>query len=123
MTETVSLPAGKRLGFFSRLLDAAPPPERYRLGAEQIAHAERHGFDGAWIAQHHFHEDEGGMPAPLVFLGYVAARTSLERDPLDLDLLCSTSLQHDITTNPHIGSSPPLDTTPLHLLLSSWPQR
>ena len=76
MTDTLAVRPGKRLGFFSRLLDAAPPAERYRLGAEQIAHAERHGFDGAWIAQHHFHEDEGGMPAPLVFLGYVAARTS-----------------------------------------------
>ena len=66
----------KRLGFFSRLLDAAPPAERYRMGAEQILHAERHGYDSAWIAQHHFHENEGGMPAPLVFLAFVAARTS-----------------------------------------------
>ena len=67
---------GKRLGFFTRLLDAAPPAERYRMGAEQIAHAERHGFDSAWVAQHHFHEDEGGMPAPFVFLAHVAARTT-----------------------------------------------
>lgn len=70
------VPAGKRLGFFSRLLDRASPAERYRLGAEQIAHAERHGFDSAWVAQHHFHEDEGGMPAPLVFLAHVAAATA-----------------------------------------------
>ncbi len=66
----------KRLGFFTRLLDDAPPGERYRLGAEQIIHAERLGFDGAWVAQHHFDGDEGGMPAPLVFLAHVAARTS-----------------------------------------------
>jgi alkanesulfonate monooxygenase SsuD/methylene tetrahydromethanopterin reductase-like flavin-dependent oxidoreductase (luciferase family) len=52
------------------------PAERYRLGAEQILHAERCGFDSAWIAQHHFHENEGGLPAPFVFLGHVAARTS-----------------------------------------------
>lgn len=66
----------KRLGFFTRLLDDAPAGERYRLAAEQIVHAERHGFDSAWVAQHHFHRDEGGLPSPLPFLAYVAARTS-----------------------------------------------
>ena len=50
------------------------PAERYRLATAQIAHAERCGFDSAWIAQHHFHEGEGGLPAPLVFLAHVAAR-------------------------------------------------
>src|SRR5580692_11078833 len=64
------------LAFFTRLLDAAPPAERYRLAAEQIAHAERFGFDAAWVAQHHFHEHEGGLPSPFVFLGHLAARTS-----------------------------------------------
>ena len=66
---------GPRLGFFSRLLDDAPAGERYRLVAEQIAHAEAQGFDSAWIAQHHFHEAEGGLPSPFVFLSHVAART------------------------------------------------
>jgi putative FMN-dependent luciferase-like monooxygenase len=66
----------KRLGFFTRLLDEASASERYRLAAEQIIHAERHGFDSAWVAQHHFHEAEGGLPSPLVFLSHVAARTS-----------------------------------------------
>jgi len=66
----------KRLGFFTRLLDEAGAGERYRLAAEQIIHAERHGFDSAWVAQHHFHEAEGGLPSPLVFLSHVAARTS-----------------------------------------------
>src|SRR5881409_2814584 len=66
----------KRLGFFTRLLDQAAPSERYRLATAQIIHAERFGFDSAWIAQHHFHEDEGGLPAPFVFLAQVAARTS-----------------------------------------------
>ena len=64
-----------RLGFFTRVLDRAAPPERYRMGIEQIVHAERLGFDSAWVAQHHFHEDEGGLPAPLVFLSHAAART------------------------------------------------
>jgi len=66
----------KRLGFFTRLLDLADPAERYRLALEQIAHAERSGFDSAWIAQHHFHEDEGGLPAPFVFLAQAAALTA-----------------------------------------------
>jgi putative FMN-dependent luciferase-like monooxygenase len=66
----------KRLGFFTRLLDQADPAERYRLAAAQIIHAERCGFDSAWVAQHHFHEDEGGLPAPFVFLSRVAAQTS-----------------------------------------------
>lgn len=65
----------KRLGFFTRLLDDAAPKERYRLATEQIRHAERLGFDSAWIAQHHFHEHEGGLPSPLVFLAHVAAHT------------------------------------------------
>lgn len=69
----------KRLGFFTRLLDNAPPKERYRLATEQIRHAERHGFDSAWIAQHHFHEHEGGLPSPLLFLAHAAAHTQTIR--------------------------------------------
>lgn len=64
-----------RLGFFTRLLDLAPPAERYRLALEQIRHAERCGFDAAWVAQHHFHADEGGLPSPFVFLAQAAAAT------------------------------------------------
>jgi putative FMN-dependent luciferase-like monooxygenase len=70
------LPKLKRLGFFTRLLDEAPPAERYRFAAEQIVQAEKCGLDSAWIAQHHFHEREGGLPASFAFLGFVAARTS-----------------------------------------------
>ena len=66
----------KRLGFFTRVLDQADPAERYRLATAQIVHAERCGYDSAWVAQHHFHEDEGGLPGPLVFLAHVAAQTS-----------------------------------------------
>ncbi|MFC4115257.1 putative FMN-dependent luciferase-like monooxygenase [Nonomuraea zeae] len=65
-----------RIGFFTRLLDDVAPAERYRLATEQIAHAESLGFDTAWVAQHHFDGAEGGLPAPLVFLAHVAARTS-----------------------------------------------
>ena len=66
----------KKLGFFTRLLDQASAAERYQLATEQIRHAERHGFDSAWIAQHHFHEGEGGLPAPFVFLAQAAVQTS-----------------------------------------------
>jgi putative FMN-dependent luciferase-like monooxygenase len=69
------LPKLRRLAFFTRVLDAAPPAQRYRLAAEQIIHAEAHGYDAAWVAQHHFHEHEGGLPSPFVFLGHLAART------------------------------------------------
>ncbi len=66
----------RRLGFFTRLLDETDAAERYRLATEQIIHAERCGYHSAWVAQHHFHEDEGGLPAPLVFLAQAAGRTS-----------------------------------------------
>lgn len=73
-------PAGaKRLGFFTRLLDDVPAAERYSLAMDQICHAERCGFDTAWIAQHHFDPGEGGLPSPLIFLAEAAARTSLIR--------------------------------------------
>lgn len=64
------------LAFFTRLLDDAPAGERLRLAAEQIQHAERFGVQRAWVAQHHFHRDEGGLPSPLVFLAHVAALTT-----------------------------------------------
>src|SRR6201993_5622576 len=70
------LPNLRHLAFFTRLLDEASAAERYRLAAEQIAHAERFGYDAAWVAQHHFHEHEGGLPSPFVFLGHLAAQTS-----------------------------------------------
>ncbi len=69
----------KRLGFFSRLLDQTDAASRYRLAIEQFVHAERLGFDSAWVAQHHFFEDEGGLPSPFVLLSHIAAHTSTIR--------------------------------------------
>ncbi len=101
----------KRLGFFTRLLDETNAAERYRLATEQIVQAETSGFDSAWIAQHHFHEAEGGLPAPFVFLAHAAAATTRIRlgtgivtlplelpvrvaeDAVVLDLLCDKRLE------------------------------
>jgi len=66
----------RRLGFFTRLLDQGQAVDRYRLAEEQIITAEKHGYHTAWVAQHHFHADEGGLPSPTVFLAHLAARTS-----------------------------------------------
>lgn len=64
-----------RLGFFTRLLENAPAAERYRFALEQIEQAERSGFASAWLAQHHFGQDEGGLPSPFVLLAAAAQRT------------------------------------------------
>ena len=72
MTENANT---KTLGFFTRLLEEASPAERYRYALEQIEAAERLGFASAWVAQHHFHEAEGGLPSPFVLLGAAAQRT------------------------------------------------
>ncbi len=65
-----------RLGFFTRVLDEGGAAERYRCALAQIRHAEAQGFDSAWVAQHHFHEAEGGLPSPFVLLAQAAALTS-----------------------------------------------
>ncbi|WAC66012.1 LLM class flavin-dependent oxidoreductase [Agrococcus sp. SL85] len=64
------------IGFFTRLLDDASAPERYRAALDHIALAERLGFRSAWVAQHHLDGREGGLPSPFVLLAAAAARTS-----------------------------------------------
>jgi alkanesulfonate monooxygenase SsuD/methylene tetrahydromethanopterin reductase-like flavin-dependent oxidoreductase (luciferase family) len=57
-----------------------PPPwrrpwqELYAETLDTIAWTEQAGFDGAWVPEHHLAED-GYMPAPLVALAAIAART------------------------------------------------
>lgn len=65
-----------RLGFFTRLLDDGSAVQRYRNALDQFVRAEELGFESVWVAQHHFHEDEGGLPAPFVLLAQAAALTS-----------------------------------------------
>src|SRR6201995_5265624 len=125
------LPNLKRLGFFTRLLDEETAAEGYRLAAEQIRQAEKAGLDSAWIAQHHFHEREGGLPSPFTFLGYVAAQTSRIRlgtgivtlplesavrvaeDAAVLDLLCNGRFELGVGTggNPSAFAAFGLDGT------------
>jgi putative FMN-dependent luciferase-like monooxygenase len=111
-----------RLGFFTRLLDQASAAGRYRLAIAQIAHAERCGFDSAWVAQHHFHEDEGGLPAPFVFLSQAAAATTRIRlgtgivtlplelpirvaeDAAVLDLMCGGRLEIGIAPGGNLSA-------------------
>lgn len=64
------------IGFFTRVLDDAAAPERYRIALEQIELAERLGYGTAWVAQHHLDGAEGGLPSPFVLLAAAAARTS-----------------------------------------------
>ncbi|WP_025156482.1 putative FMN-dependent luciferase-like monooxygenase [Leifsonia aquatica] len=66
----------QRLGFFTRLLDDGGALDRYRNALDQFERAEQLGLDTVWVAQHHFHEGEGGLPAPFVLLAQAAARTS-----------------------------------------------
>jgi putative FMN-dependent luciferase-like monooxygenase len=64
-----------RLGVFSRLVDQVAPGTIYARAFTLFETAERLGFEVAWVAQHHLHND-GGLPSPLVFLAAVAARTT-----------------------------------------------
>ncbi|UXN06260.1 putative FMN-dependent luciferase-like monooxygenase [Bartonella sp. HY761] len=66
----------RKLGFFTRLLDDVDAKQRYALAQQQIIHAEKFGFHTAWVAQHHFHPDEGGLPSPVAFLANLAAKTN-----------------------------------------------
>nr|WP_283092088.1 putative FMN-dependent luciferase-like monooxygenase [Gluconobacter wancherniae] len=66
----------KQFGFFTRLLDDVPAAQRYALALEQIRAAEAYGFQSAWVAQHHFNGEEGGLPSPFPFLAHAAAQTS-----------------------------------------------
>lgn len=64
-----------RIGFFTRLLEDGTATQRYNWALQQIRQAERYGFNTAWIAQHHFDADEGGLPTPWPLLGAAAQAT------------------------------------------------
>lgn len=69
-----------------------PPPSPlsfealYRASLEQIAWAERLGFDSVWLTEHHF-VDDGYTPSPLVIAAAIGARTQRMRIGTNLMLL------------------------------------
>ncbi len=65
----------KRLGFFYPSARSGLRANALPAGGRTDPPRGAFGFDSAWIAQHHFHEQEGGLPSPLVFLAHVAAQT------------------------------------------------
>src|SRR5699024_1782691 len=64
-----------RIGFFTRLLEDGTATQRHNWALQQVRQAERYGFSTAWIAQHHFDADEGGLPNPWPLLGAAAQAT------------------------------------------------
>jgi alkanesulfonate monooxygenase SsuD/methylene tetrahydromethanopterin reductase-like flavin-dependent oxidoreductase (luciferase family) len=59
-----------------RAPDFGPPPEElYQACIEQCVWAERHGFAGVRLHEHHASED-GYLPAPIVMGGAIAGATS-----------------------------------------------
>lgn len=65
-----------RIGFFTRLLEDGAAAQRYDWALEQIQQAECAGFATAWVAQHHFATQEGGLPTPWPLLGAASQRTN-----------------------------------------------
>src|SRR5580693_9322876 len=47
----------------------------YHNALSQLELADRHGYDYAWVVEHHFLEEYSHSPAPEVFLGAASQRT------------------------------------------------
>ena len=69
----MTTPRLSRIGLFNYVepLGAGDP---YPAALSLYAHAEKFGFDTAWVATHHFGH-VGGVPSPFVFLATLAERT------------------------------------------------
>lgn len=52
------------------------PAQRYRESLEQAIHAESLGFESVWPVEQHFNQRVSVMPAPMLFLSALAARTT-----------------------------------------------
>lgn len=65
-----------RLGFLTHVNGRRRSPrETYAELLDLIEAAEDLGFDGAFVAQHHFQAERVGLPSPLVLLAAAAVRT------------------------------------------------
>lgn len=58
-------------------VDTEPYPHRavHERVTREIVHADRLGFDIAWIAEHHFSNSYGILPDPFAYMGWLAAKT------------------------------------------------
>ncbi len=66
-----------KLGFLTHVNSyGKPAAQTYAELIDTIQAAEDLGFDGAFVAQHHFQREAGALPSPLVLLAAAAARTS-----------------------------------------------
>jgi alkanesulfonate monooxygenase SsuD/methylene tetrahydromethanopterin reductase-like flavin-dependent oxidoreductase (luciferase family) len=64
-----------RLGFLTHLEGAGDPYRIYQETLELCVAADQLGFDAVWLAEHHFKERSGRLPALFPFLAVVAERT------------------------------------------------
>jgi alkanesulfonate monooxygenase SsuD/methylene tetrahydromethanopterin reductase-like flavin-dependent oxidoreductase (luciferase family) len=64
-----------RLGFLTHLEGAGDARRIYQETLDLFVAADELGFDVAWIAQHHFKDRAGRLPAPFPFLAAAAERT------------------------------------------------
>ncbi|WP_250287445.1 LLM class flavin-dependent oxidoreductase [Frankia sp. CiP1_Cm_nod2] len=64
-----------KLGFLTHVFGREEPAELLRRLVELFVAAEELGFDGGWIAQHHFSPQYGRLPSPLVLLAAAAQAT------------------------------------------------
>lgn len=64
-------------GLFFQLpqADGQDVPQRYRDTIAQIVHADRIGFDAAWLAEMHFVREFSVLPSPMVTMAAAAAQT------------------------------------------------
>jgi alkanesulfonate monooxygenase SsuD/methylene tetrahydromethanopterin reductase-like flavin-dependent oxidoreductase (luciferase family) len=64
-----------RLGFLTHLHVGSDAGDAYRVALELFEAADALGYDTGWVAQHHFLNGGGRMPASLTFLAAAAQRT------------------------------------------------
>lgn len=63
------------LGFLGRVYSTAFSPQVYADTLTLFEAAELAGLDSGWVAQHHFANEQGRLPSPLVLLAAASART------------------------------------------------
>ena len=101
-----------RLGFMTHLEGTGDPCRIYEETLELSVAAEQLGFDVAWVAQHHFKDRSGRLPAPFPFW---ASRRSA-RAPASWDGACDSAPGRATSAPPRM----PLSSIPSAKAVSSW---